>query len=130
MSNRSGMLNCKPTYGSSSETTYAMLGIGGSVNFPVQVLSSHALLQERSSQDGSRRMLFPMKTDNFIRCKKKRGETIKIGATVARPLHIESIEKDMVSNVSGADCYNVLSGCFFSESSPSACILVTKSFFF
>ena len=53
----------------SSETTYARLGIGGSVNFPVQVLSSHALLQEQSSQDSSRRMLFPLKTDNFIRKK-------------------------------------------------------------
>ena len=56
----------------SSETTYAMLGIGGSVNFPVQVLSSHALLQEQSSQDSSRRMLFPLKMDNFIRFKKKK----------------------------------------------------------
>ena len=50
----------------SSETTYAMLGIGVSVNFPVQVLSLHALLQEQSSQDGSRRMLFPLKTDNYF----------------------------------------------------------------
>ena len=84
----------------SSETTYAMLGIGGSVNFPVQVLSSHALLQEQSSQDSSRRMLFPLKTDNFIRSKKKKKkkeeeecvcvcENMENWATVARPLHIE-----------------------------------------
>ena len=58
----------------SSETTYAMLGIGGSVNFPVEVLSSHALLQEQSSQGSSRRMLFPLKANNFIRFKKRKKE--------------------------------------------------------
>ena len=42
------------------------------MNFPVQVLSSHAPLQEQSSQDRSRRMLFPLKTDNFIKLKKKK----------------------------------------------------------
>ena len=33
-------------------------------------------------------------------------------ATVARPLHVE-YRKDMDSNVSGADCYNVLSWLLF-----------------
>ncbi len=55
-----------------SETTYAKLGIGVSESYPAQFLSSHALLQEQSSQDGSRRMLFPLKTDNFIKKKKKK----------------------------------------------------------
>ena len=67
------MLVANRLFDPSSETTYAMLGIGGSVNFPVQVLSSHALLQEQSSQDSSRRMLFPLKSDNFIRSKNKKG---------------------------------------------------------
>jgi hypothetical protein len=31
----------------------------------------------------------------------------------------------MVPNASGADCYDVLSRLLFSESSPSACILLT-----
>ena len=118
----------------SSETTYAMLGIGGSVNFPVQVLSSHALLQEQSSQDSSRRILFPLKTDNFIRCKKKKKKSggrrrnvcvcmcENIWATVARPLHIEWW-KNVVVQIATMFCY----GCFFSKGSPSACILVTKN---
>ena len=55
----------------SSETTYAKFGIGVSESYPAQFLSSHALLQEQSSQDGSRRMLFPLKTDNFIKKKKQ-----------------------------------------------------------
>jgi hypothetical protein len=58
----------------SSETIYALLGIGVSESYPAQFLSSHALLQEQSSQDCSRRMLFPLKTDNFIRKKKKNEE--------------------------------------------------------
>jgi hypothetical protein len=35
------------------------------------------------------------------------------------------IENDMVPNASGADCHDVLSRLLFSESPPSACILLT-----
>ena len=56
---------------SETETTYAMLGIGvGEFPDPRTVIACTS--QEQSSQDGSRRMLFPLKTDNFIRRKKKK----------------------------------------------------------
>ena len=47
---RSGMLVANRLMDPSSETTYAMLGIGVSESYPAQFLSSHALLQEQISR--------------------------------------------------------------------------------
>ena len=66
------MLDCKPTYGSLIGNNIREVRNWSVGDFPDQFLSSHELLQEQSSQDGSRRMLFPLKTDNFIRKKKKK----------------------------------------------------------
>ena len=65
---------CKPTYGSLIGNNIREVRNWSVGEFPDQFLSSHAILQEQSSQDRSRRMLFPLKTDNFIRCKKKKKE--------------------------------------------------------
>ena len=66
------MLDCKPTYESLIGNNISEVRNWSVGDFPDQFLSSYALLQEQSSQDRSRRILFPLKTDNFIKLKKKK----------------------------------------------------------
>ena len=107
-----------------------MIGIGGSVNFPVQVLSSHALLQEQSSQDSSRRILFPLKTDNFIRStKKKKGGIGMCVCLCEKYLGYGGAATTywMMKKCSGADCYNVLFWLLFLQRLAKRLHISTKS---
>ena len=113
----------------SSETTYAMLGIGVSESYPAQFLSSHALLQEQISrrlktdtiptEDGQLHQMQKKK-------RKKRGKECvcvcmcenieKLGYGGAATVHVEHLK----SNVSGADCYNVFVMVDFSPKARQA----------
>ena len=113
----------------SSETTYAMLGIGAG-EYPgpspiVACASTRTIISRQFSMDA-----IPTEDGKFPRCKKKKeGRNVCVCVCVKifglrwRGHYILNDEK----KCSGADCYNVCYGCFFSKGSPSDCILVTKS---
>ena len=105
------------------------VGVGAVCSRPISFIAC-ALLQEQSSQDGSRRMLFPLKKDNSIRSKKKKKNEECVCVCVKiqkiglrwRGHYILNDEKMQWCRLLQCFCH----GCFFSKGSPSACILITK----